>query len=162
MATIEQMREGELRPDQLEIGKIYRIEKYIRPGFGKEPNQIVRSLGRLNKIEDMSMEFTIVPPGTSTSRERNISILTFTAPGHLWYYKFFQTPQDRIVPQFEQRALQKVFDEKIGLDKASVWGLTKNLLGPSKKTGGRKHKTRQTKIRRKNRTKKNRRRTHRR
>jgi hypothetical protein len=160
MATIEQMREGELRPDQLEIGKKYKIEKYIRPGFGKEPNQIERSLGRLNKIEGMSMEFTIVPPGTSTSRERNISILTFTAPGHLWYYKFFQTAQDNIVAQFEQRALQKVLEQR--LDKVSAYGVTKNLLGPSKKTGGRKHKTRQTKLRRKNRTRKNRRRTHRR
>ncbi len=162
MAVVGQMREGELKSDQLEIGKIYRIEKYIRPGFGKEPNQIERSLGRLNKIEGISMEFTIVPPGTSTSRERNISILTITAPGHLWYYKFFQTPQDRIVPQFEQRALQKVFDEKIGLDKASVWGLTDGWFAPSKKTGGRKYKTRQTKLRRKNRTRKNRRRTNRR
>jgi hypothetical protein len=160
MATIGQMREGELRPDQLEIGKKYKIEKYIRPGFGKEPNQIERSLGILNKSDDIFMDFTIVPPGTSTSKEMNIRILTFTQPGHLWYYKFFQTAQDRIVPQFEQRALQSVFEQR--LDKASAYGLTKNLLGPSKKTGGRKHKTRQTKIRRKNRTRKNRRRSNRR
>ena len=163
MATIEQMREGELKPDQLEIGKIYRIEKYIRPGFGKEPNQIERSLGILNKSDDIFMDFTIVPPGTSTSKEMNIRILTFTQPGHLWYYKFFQTAQDRIVPQFEQRALQKVFDEKIGLDKASAWGLTDGWFAPSKKSGGRKYKTRQTKLRRKkNKTKKNIRRTNRR
>ena len=163
MATIGQMREGELRPDQLEIGKKYKIEKYIRPGFGKEPNQIERSLGILNKSDDIFMDFTIVPPGTSTSKEMNIRILTFTQPGHLWYYRFFQTAQDRIVHQFQQRALQKVFDEKIGLDKASAWGLTDGWFAPSKKSGGRKYKTRQTKLRRKkNKTKKNRRRTNRR
>jgi hypothetical protein len=162
MAAVGQMREDELRPDQLEIGKIYRIEKYIRPGFGKEPNQIERSLGILNKSDDIFMDFTIVPPGTSTSKEMNIRILTFTQPGHLWYYKFFQTAQDRIVPQFEQRALQKVFGERMGLDKATAWGLSDGLFAPSKKSGGRKYKTRQTKLRRKNRTKKNRRRMNRR
>jgi len=31
MATIEQMREGELKSDQLEIGKVYRVEQYGRP-----------------------------------------------------------------------------------------------------------------------------------
>ena len=158
MDVVGQMREGELRPDQLEIGKKYRIEKYIRPGFGKEPNQIERSLGILNKSDDIFMDFTIVAPGTSTSKEMNIRILTFTQPGHLWYYKFFQTAQDGIVPLFEQRALQKVFDERIRLDKKSVWGLTDGWFAPSKKSGGRKYKTRQTKLRRKNRTRKNRRR----
>ena len=107
------------------------------------------------------MDFTIVPPGTSTFKEMNIRILTFTQPGHLWYYKFFQTAQDNIVAQFEQRALQKVLEQR--LDKESAYGVTKNLLGPSKKTGGRKYKTRQTKLRRKkNKTKKNIRRTNRR
>ncbi len=163
MAVVGQMQEGELRPDQLEIGKKYRIEKYIRPGFGKEPNQIVRSLGILNKSDDIFMEFTIVPPGTSTSKDTNEKILTFTQPGHLWYYKFFQTAQDRIVSQFEQRALQSVFDKRIGLDKASAWGLSDGWFAPSKKSGGRKRKTRQTKLRRKkNKTKKNIRRTNRR
>ena len=125
------------------------------------------------------MEFTIVPPGTSTSKEMNEKILTFTAPGHLWYYKFFQTPQDRIVPQFEQRALQKVLaniqrkgadplypNATHGIDPAAAHRLSDGWFAPNvkppKKSGGRKYKTRQTKIRRKNRTKKNRRRTHRR
>lgn len=156
MAVVGQMREGELIPDQLKIGKKYKIEKYIRPGFGKEPNQIERSLGILNKSDDIFMDFTIVPPGTSTSKEMNIRILTFTQPGHLWYYKFFQTAQDRIVAQVEQRALQSVFEKR--LDKASAWGLSDGWFAPSKKSGGRKYKTRQTKLRRKNRTKKNRRR----
>jgi hypothetical protein len=159
MAAFGQMREGELRPDQLEIGKVYRIEKYIRPGFGVAPHRIERSLGRLNKSDDIFMEFTIVPPGTSTSKEMNEKILTFTHPGHLWYYRFFQTAQERIVPQFEQRALQSVFEKR--LDKVSAYGLTKNWLGPSKKEGGRKYKTRQTKMRRQNRSKKNHKRTRR-
>jgi hypothetical protein len=76
-----------------------------------------------------------------------------------YHYRFFQTAQDRIVPQFEQRALESVFEKKLDLGKAATWGLTKDLLAPStKKSGGRKYKTRQTKLRRKNRTKKNRRR----
>jgi hypothetical protein len=84
------------------------------------------------------------------------------SPAHNYYNRYFQTAQDGIVPQFEQRALQKVFDEKIGLDKASVWGLTDGWFAPSKKSGGRKYKTRQTRLRRKkNKTKKNIRRTYR-
>jgi len=81
-----------------------------------------------------------------------------------YYWRFFQTAQDRIVPQFEQRALESVFDKNLDLGKAATWGLTKDLLAPSTtKAGGRKYKTRQTKLRRKkNKTKKNRRRTNRR
>jgi hypothetical protein len=115
MATAGQIQEGELRSDQLEIGKIHRMEQYGRPTPGV-PHQLI----------DQS------------------------------YWRFFQTAQDHIVPQFEQRALQIVFEKR--LDKASAYGLTKNLLGPSKKSGGRKYKIRQTKLRRKNRTRKNRRR----
>jgi hypothetical protein len=82
------------------------------------------------------------------------------SPAHNYYNRYFQTAQDRIVAQFEQRALQSVFEQR--LDKASAYGLTKDLLAPSKKSGGRKYKTRQTKLRRKNRTRKNRRRSNRR
>jgi hypothetical protein len=108
---------------------------------------------------DIFMDFTIVAPGTDTFRlGENISITSDTNPTHKYYYRFFQTAQDRIVPQFEQRALRKVFDERIGLDKASAWGLTDGWIAPSKKSGGRKYKTRQTKLRMKKRTRKNRRR----
>ena len=166
MDTSEQIPEaGELRPDQLEIGKVYRMEQYVRPNPGAQHQLMDQSLVRFKKRwghADIFMEFTIVAPGTDTFRSgQNIPIPFDTNPTHNYYYRFFQTAEDRIVPQFEQRALQKVFDEKIGLDKASAWGLTDGWFAPSKKTGGRKYKTRQTKLRRKNKTKKNIRRTYR-
>jgi len=165
MATFGQIREGELRTDQLEIGKVYRMEQYVRPNPGAQHQLMDQSLVRFKKRwghADIFMEFTIVAPGTDTFRSgQNIPIPFDTNPTHNYYYRFFQTAEDRIVPQFEQRALQKVFDEKIGLDKASAWGLTDGWFAPSKKTGGRKYKTRQTKLRRKNKTKKNIRRTYR-
>jgi hypothetical protein len=162
MATFEQIREGELRPDQLEIGKVYRMEQYGRPIPGVPHRLIDQSLGRFNKIwgGGIFMEFTIVAPGTSDMwRGRKIDIKFNTSPMDNYYWRFFQTAQDRIVPQFEQRALQSVFENR--LDKASAYGLTKNLLGPSEKKGGRKYKTRQTKMRRQNRSKKNHKRTRR-
>ena len=169
MAALGQIREGELRTDQLEIGKVYRMEQYVRPNPGAQHQLMDQSLVRFKKLwgyGDIFMEFTIVAPGTSTFISgQNITIKFDTNPTHNFYYRFFQTAQDRIVPQFEQRALQEVFDERIGLDKASAWGLTNEWFAPSKKSGGRKYTTRQTKlrrIRRKNRTRKNRRRTNRR
>ena len=165
MAAFGQIREGELRPDQLEIGKVYRMEQYRRPNPGVPHQLMDQSLGRFDKIWGgaMFMEFTIVAPGTSDFlRGRKIDILVDTNPTHNYYWRFFQTAQDRIVPQFEQRALESVFEKKLDLGKAATWGLTKDFLAPSKKSGGKKHKTRQTKLRSKNRTRKNRRRTHRR
>jgi len=164
MAVVEQIREGEIRPDQLEIGKVYRIEQYGRSRHAGPHKLIDKSLGRFKKRwggGGIFIEFTIVAPGTSTFRlGQNIDITSTTSPRDNYHYRFFETAQDRIVPQFEQRALQQVFDKRIGLDKASAWGLTDGWFAPSKKSGGRKHKTRQTKLRRKNRTRKNRRRTH--
>ena len=171
MAMIEQIREGELRPDQLEIGKIYRLEQYGRPTRASPRQLMDISLARFNKIWGSGwqsgisfMEFTIVAPGTSPwSPGRRIDIVSDTNPTHNFYWRFFQTAQDRIVPQFEQRALESVFEKKLDLGKAATWGLTKDLLAPSpKKSGGRKYKTRQTKLRRKNKTRQTRRRTHRR
>jgi hypothetical protein len=162
MAAFEQTREGELRPDQLEIGKVYRMEQYGRPNPGVPHRLIDESLGRFNKIwgGGIFMEFTIVAPGTSDFRRgRKIDIKFNTSPMDNYYWRFFQSAQDHIVPQFEQRALQSVFENR--LDKASAYGLTKNWLGPSKKEGGRKYKTRQTKMRRQNRSKKNHKRTRR-
>lgn len=166
MATFGQMQEGELIPDQLEIGKVYRMEQYGRPYPGVPHRLIDQSLGRFNKIwgGGILMEFTIVAPGTSDMwRGRKIDIKFNTSPMDNYYWRFFQTAQDRIVPQFEQRALQSVFENR--LDKASAYGLTKDLLAPSKKprteSGGRKYKTRQTKMRRQNRSKKNHKRTRR-
>ena len=167
MAAFEQTREGELRPDQLEIGKVYRMEQYGRP-IPDVPHRLIdESLGRFNKIwgGGIFMEFTIVAPGTSDMWQgRKIDIKFNTSPMDNYYWRFFQTAQDRIVPQFEQRALESVFDKNLDLGKAATWGLTKDLLAPSTtKAGGRKYKTRQTKLRRKkNKTKKNRRRTNRR
>ena len=170
MSAFGQIREGELRPDQLEIGKIYRLEQYGRPTRGSPRQLMSISLARFNKNWGTGwesgfsfMEFTIVAPGTSPwSPGRTIDIVSDTNPTHNFYWRFFQTAQDRIVPQFEQRALESVFEKKLDLGKAATWGLTKDFLAPSKKSGGRKYKTRQTKLRRKNRTRKNRRRTYRR
>ena len=162
MAVVGQIREGELRPEQLEIGKVYRIEQYGRSRHAGPHKLIDKSLGRFKKRwggAGIFIEFTIVAPGTSTLRlGQNIDITSTTSPRDNFHYRFFETAQDRIVPQFEQRALQQVFDKRIGLDKATAWGLTDGWFAPSKKSGGRKYKTRQTKIRRKNRTRKNRRR----
>jgi hypothetical protein len=166
MAVVGQIREGELRPDQLKKGKVYRMEQYVRPNPGAQHQLMDQSLVRFKKRwgnGDIFMELTIVAPGTSTLRlGQNIDITSTTSPRDNFHYRFFETAQDRIVPQFEQRALQQVFDKRIGLDKASAWGLTDGWFAPSKKSGGRKYKTRQTKLRRKNRTRKNRRRTRRR
>ena len=165
MAVVGQIREGEITPDQLEIGKVYRIEQYGRSRHAGPHKLIDKSLGRFKKRwggAGIFIEFTIVAPGTSTLRlGQNIDITSTTSPRDNFHYRFFETAQDRIVPQFEQRALQQVFDKRIGLDKATAWGLSDGLFAPSKKSGGRKYKTRQTKIRRirrKNRTRKNRRR----
>ena len=162
MSNAGQIREGELRTDQLEIGKVYRMEQYVRPNPGAQHQLMDQSLVRFNKhfgSGDIFMDFTIVAPGTGPWRSgQDILIDSDTNPRDNFYYRFFQTAQDRIVPQFEQRALQEVFDERIGLDKASAWGLTDGWFAPSKKSGGRKYKTRQIKLRRKNRTRKNRRR----
>ena len=167
MDVVGQMREGELRPDQLEIGKEYRMEHYMRFNPGEQHRLIDQNLVRFRRLgvwgdADINMDFTIIAPNTRIFRSgEDVSVRRDTNPKHNFYYRFFQTAQDRIVPQFEQRALQSVFDEKIGLDKASVWGLTDGWFAPSKKSGGRKYKTRQAKLRRKNRTRKNRRRTYR-
>jgi len=163
MAAVGQIREGELRTDQLKKGKVYRMEQYVRPNPGAQHQLMDQSLVRFNKhfgSGDTFMEFTIVAPGTDTFRSGlGISITSDTNPTHKYYYRFFQTAQDRIVPKFEQRALQEVFNKRI--DPATAWGLTDGWIAPSKKSGGRKYKTRQTKlrrIRRRNRTRKNRRR----
>ena len=142
------------------------MEQYVRPNPGAQHQLMDQSLVRFNKhfgSGDIFMDFTIVAPGTGPWRSgQDILIDSDTNPRDNYHYRFFQTAQDRIVPKFEQRALQQVFDKRIGLDKASAWGLTDGWFAPSKKSGGRKYKTRQTKLRRKNRTRKNRRRTYRR
>ena len=170
MSAVGQMREGEIRPDQLEIGKVYRIEQYGRSRHAGPHKLIDTSLGRFKKrwgeeFDTSFMTFTIVAPGTGPLRSgQDIIIDSDTNPRDNYHYRFFQTAQDRIIPQFEQRALESVFEKKLDLGKAATWGLTKDFLAPSTKKsgGGRKYKTRQTKLRRKNRTRKNSRRTNRR
>ena len=164
MATFGQIREGELRTDQLEIGKVYRMEQYVRPNPGAQHQLMDQSLVRFKKRwghADIFMEFTIVAPGTDTFRSgQNIPIPFDTNSTHNYYYRFFQTAEDRIVTPFKQQALQELFNKRV--DPATAWGFSNGWFAPSKKTGGRKYKTRQTKLRRKNRTRKNRRRTNRR
>jgi hypothetical protein len=165
MAVVGQIREGELRTDQLEIGKVYRMEQYVRPNPGAQHRLMDQSLVRFKKrwgYGDIFMEFTIVAPGTDTFRlGEDISITSDTNPTHNYYYRFFQTAEDRLVTPFKQQALQEVFNKRV--DPATAWGLSDGWFVPStKKSGGRKRKTRQTKMRRigrKNRrTRKNRRR----
>ena len=150
---------GELRPDQLEIGKKYRIVEYGRPS-PKVPHKLLRqSLAKFEGRETFHyMKFTIVAP---LSRRGQVidALMIANSPAHNYYNRYFQTAQDGIVPRFEQRALQSVFEKKLDLGKAATWGLTDGWFAPSKKSGGRKYKTRQAKLRRKNRTRKNRRRT---
>jgi hypothetical protein len=164
MAAVGQIREGELRTDQLEIGKVYRMEQYVRPNPGVQHQLMDQSLVRFKKRwggGDIFMEFTIVAPGTDTFRSGlNITIPFDTNPTHNYYYRFFQTAEDRLVAPLRQQALQEVFNKRV--DPVTAWGLTDGWFAPSKKSGGRKYKTRQTKLRRKNRTRKNRRRTNRR
>ena len=181
MAAVGQTREGELRTDQLEIGKVYRMEQYVRPNPGAQHQLMDQSLVRFKKRwgdRDIFMQFTIVAPGTDTFRSGlNITIPFDTNPTHNYYYRFFQTAQDRIVKPFEQETLKQVLaniqrkgadplypNATHGIDPAAAHGLSDGWFAPNvkppKKSGGRKYKTRQTKLRRKNRTKKNRRRTH--
>ena len=164
MAALGQIREGELRTDQLEIGKVYRMEQYVRSNPGAQHQLMDQSLVRFKKRwghGDIFMEFTIVAPGTDTFRlGQNITITSDTNPTDNYYYRFFQTAEDRLVTPFKQQALQEVFSKRV--DPATAWGLSDGWFAPSKKSGGRKYKTRQTKLRRKNKTRKNRRRTYRR
>ena len=165
MAEEGQISKGELTPDQLEIGKVYRIEAYGRLRHGAPHKLINASLARFNErwreeYDTSFMKFKIVAPGTGPWRSgQDILIDSDTNPRDNYHYRFFQSTEDRLVAPLRQQALQKVFDEKIGLDKATAWGLTNEWFAPSKKSGGRKYKTRQTKLRRKNKSRKNRRRS---
>ena len=160
-----QISKGELTPDQLEIGKVYRIEAYGRLRHGAPHKLINTSLARFKErwreeYDTSFMKFKIVAPGTGPWRSgQDILIDSDTNPRDNYHYRFFQSTEDRLVAPLRQQALQKVFDEKIGLDKATAWGLTNEWFAPSKKSGGRKYKTRQTKLRRKNKSRKNRRRS---
>ena len=178
MAAVDQKREGEFTLEELEIGKVYRIEFYYRPSTRiNEPHKLIdTSLRRFDGPStfygNQYMQFTVVDPGTSDLlvREENTQVETNNNPSDEIYYRFFKTAQDSIVPRFEPGALESVFKKHLRLDNATIRGLTHELLAPSnikkpdssKKSGGRKYKTRQIKLRRKNKTKKNRRRTNRR
>ena len=162
MAVVGQIREGELRPDQLEIGKVYRIEYYI-PYHQLEESY----LARFDKMHSTYMEFTIVAYGTRPKPslpedpgDRTEYIpFNFNLNTDDYYWRFFQTAEDRLVAPLRQQALQNLLEKKLGNETA--WGVTYGLLAPSKKSGGRKYKTRKTKlrkIRRKNKSRKNRRR----
>lgn len=159
MSAVKQRPRGELRQDELQIGKVYRIESYI-PYHQLEESY----LARFDNISGPIMEFTIVAYGTrprpslpEDPGDRTEFIpLGSNKNTDNYYWRFFQTAQDRLVAPLRQQALQKVFDEKIGLDKATAWGLTNEWFAPSKKSGGRKYKTRKTKLRRKNKSRKNR------
>ena len=168
MDVAGQLREGELRPDQLEIGKVYRVEAYGRLRHGAPHKLINTSLARFKErwreeYDTSFMKFKIVAPGTGPWRSgQDILIDSDTNPRDNYHYRFFQTAEDRLVAPLRQQALQKLFSKMV--DPATAYGLSDGLFAPSKKSGGRKYKTKQTKIRRirrKNRTRKNRRRTNR-
>jgi hypothetical protein len=162
MDASEQIPEaGELRPDQLEIGKEYRIVEYGRPSPKVQHKVLGQSLAKFEGRQTFHyMTFTIVAP---RSRKGEVIVALFIAnsPAHNYYNRYFQTAQDRIVTPFKQKALNQVFSP---MGESTAHGLSDGWFKPNerptKKSGGRKYKTRQTKLRRKNRTKKNRRRTH--
>ena len=161
MADEGQIPGGELRPDQLEIGKVYRIHYY-------ENTQLEESyLARFDKISSTSlhgayMEFTIVAYGTHQNPSLpedpgdSTEFIPFNTNPSRYYWRFFQTAQDRLVAPLRQEALQKLLSKMV--DPVTAYGLSNGWFAPSKKSGGRKYKTRKTKLRRKNRTRKNRRR----
>ena len=153
MAAFGQLREGELRPDQLEIGKVYRVESY-------GPGQTLRIAFLGNVHNNMLGVINLLQVAPNAQMRRRHFVPSNTNPADLYHWRFFQTAQDRLVTPFKQQALQEVFNKKV--DPATAWGLTDGWFAPSRKSGGRKYKTRQTKLRRKNRTRKNRRRTRRR
>jgi hypothetical protein len=156
MAVVGQMREGELKPDQLKIGKVYRVEQYGRPNNDTPHKLLDKSLAMFEGEHTFHyMKFTIVAP---LSRRGQVidALMIANSPTHNYYYRFFQTAEDRIVTPFKQQALQELFNKRV--DPATAWGFSNGWFAPSKKTGGRKYKTRQTKLRRKNRTRKNHRR----
>ena len=150
MADVGQIREGELRTDQLEIGKVYRVESY-------GPGQTLRLAFLGNVHNNRFGVINIVQVAPRAQMERRHFVPSNTNPADLYHWRFFQTAQDRLVTPFKQQALQEVFNKRV--DPATAWGLSDGWITPSKKSGGRKYKTRQTKLRRKNRTRKNRRRT---
>ena len=173
MAAFGQLREDELRPDQLEIGHVYRLERYSGNTL------LYACLARFKRIYGTAgqfMEFTIVRYGTHPRHpypeylpngEHNIDMNIDTNPTHETYYRFFRTAAESIVPRAEQRAKQQALHQVFAsrFAPAEARGLSNEWFAPNPRRGGRKYKTRQTKIRRirrKNRTRKNRRRTNRR
>ena len=153
----------ELTPDQLEIGKEYRVERYGISETGIRDTYLYGCIARYEKNRGIFMIFRITNPGDYVENPMaaanypvgQLEIPMSTNSRHNFYWKFFLTARD-IVPKFEQKALRDVFHDKIKLDEATAWGLTNRFLAtnpkPVKKSGGRKYKTRQTKPRRKNRT----------
>ena len=166
MDVAGQLREGELTPDQLEIGKVYRLESYHRP----TNTRITAFLARFKRIYEEpvpGMEFTIVNFGTHPryplpedlpNGEYNVDVRN--NPTHPIYYRFFQTAADIVEQRTKQQALQQVFAGRLPPIEAHF--LSDGWFATNTRKGGRKYKTRQTKLRRKNRTRKNRRRTRRR
>jgi hypothetical protein len=162
MADEGQISKGELTPDQLEIGKAYRIEAYGRLRHGAPHKLINTSLARFKErwreeYDTSFMKFKIVAPGTGPWRSgQDILIDSDTNPRDNYHYRFFQSTEDRLVAPLRQEALQKLLSKMV--DPVTAYGLSNGWFAPSKKSGGRKYKTRQNKLRRKNRTRKNRRR----
>jgi hypothetical protein len=151
---------GELRPDQLERGKVYRIVEYGRPS-PKVPHKVLgQSLARFEGRHTFHyMKFTIVAP---LSRRGQVidALMIANSPAHNYYNRYFQTAEDRLVAPLKQQALHKVLASIFPPAEAHI--LSEGLFAPNpkkaRKSGGRKYKTRQTKLRRKNRTRKNHRR----
>ena len=103
MATSgQQMPEaGELKLDQLEIGKVYRLAYFSRglsfdgiqlvPG---EPHLIHQFVGVFNGVKPgAGPEFTIVALGTlpKTTIIRTAHVSSINSPTNNFYYRFFHT-----------------------------------------------------------------------
>ena len=151
-----QVRENELRPDQLEIGKEYRVEYYGISATGKPNTRRYACIARYEKNKDIFMIFRITNPGDYVENPNysvgKLEILMETNSRHNFYWKFFLTARD-IEERSNQRASQKALRIKFGekmdppkdpsatmpevsqmrLDPASIYGLTDGFLAPNPK-----------------------------
>ena len=162
MAGVQSLRENELSPDQLEIGKVYRVESYGISETGERDTRLYVSIAHYEQNDNSLMIFKVinngdyvVPPivaAHTPNYQRMLFIPHNTNSRNNFYWRFFRTARD-IEEQSNQRASQKalriMFGEKMDppkdplatmpkvsqmrLDPASIYGLTDGFLAPNPK-----------------------------
>ena len=135
---------NEVRPDQLEIGKVYRVQ-YYGPGNNIPISSYLAEYGGSTNI---LMKFRVVARGSlAQDHHTMIDIPLSTSPRDNYYWRIFQTAEDSVIPRFKQNVLQNHLANKLGVDPTSAWGLSAEWFVPKKpKKGGRKYKTRRKKL----------------